>query len=337
MKLSKELKTNASVYKIAQFSISFACLVSLVLFILRFYSNNSLNEPLHILTSGFEEESLFSIWKFTNNKEVFVDFHKIPYAASYFNWFYYFFYGSIVKAVLLIFSLSDDWIPQIARLITTISCCIGSFYSYKILTGLASLPRLVLFFVSTFIFFGPLVGFWAITVRPDMWTIAIETIGFYYFISYYKNKEYLASILLASFCYLAWSFKQNHVGLLIGVCLFQLMNHKWKSFFTIVIFSISLYALTFLILNSRDYFYLLFLSQSKMLILPVLAVNLLIKAVVKASLVFVPLFFVLIVFFLYRKKTILDEEKENQILLLTTVFTTILIIFLAFSSILFPP
>ena len=75
-----------------------AVILSLALFFLRFFLNTSFTQPLHITTSGYEEESLYALWKYLYRpQEVYSDFHNMPFAASYFNWLFYSAYGEFTK------------------------------------------------------------------------------------------------------------------------------------------------------------------------------------------------------------------------------------------------
>ena len=309
-----------------------ACLAALALFVVRFFNNTSFGEPLQIGTSGAEEESLYAIWKFLNSEPVYLDFHSMPYAASYFNWLFYAFYGGLVGVVLHFFSLPDDWIPQIGRLVTLAGSCVGAFYAYRILRQVTvmAFPSFFLMLVSGFLFFGPLVGYWSITVRPDIWAVALETAALFYFLRYRQSNEIIAAVLFAVFCYLAWGFKQNHVGLLLGVCLFLLFNRQWRSFLIVASVSWLLYAATFLALNG-DYIFLMFLSQSKMSMDWQRAAQLWLLAVSKAAFILVPLFLILPLVIRWRQHPAFSSGN-GHVRLLATIFATTLSAMLIFSA-----
>src|SRR5260221_372440 len=46
-----------------------------------------------IITSGFEEESLFAIWKWTRGIAIYQNPFAPPFAQSFFNWLFYATYG----------------------------------------------------------------------------------------------------------------------------------------------------------------------------------------------------------------------------------------------------
>ncbi len=67
-----------------------------ILLLLRATQVISFNEAHHIVTSGFEEESLYAMWKYLHGLPIYNDPHQIPFSASYFNWLFYGVYGSII-------------------------------------------------------------------------------------------------------------------------------------------------------------------------------------------------------------------------------------------------
>src|SRR6185369_11979167 len=80
-----------------------------------------------VVTTGCEEEALFSIWKFTRGETVYSDPAMIPYTISYFNWLFYWLYGGVAKLCLSAFDLSDSWLPVVVRGLTPgiIAGCAG--------------------------------------------------------------------------------------------------------------------------------------------------------------------------------------------------------------------
>ena len=92
----------------------------------RVVSAVSFHEPLHLITSGWEQESLFAIWKSLQGLAVYADPYEIPFAASVYNWLFYQTFAGVTGSALGLLTLEDAWIPTIARLFTLAGAVAGS-------------------------------------------------------------------------------------------------------------------------------------------------------------------------------------------------------------------
>lgn len=230
----------------------------------------SFSEPLHIVTSGCEEESLFAVWKWVHDLAIYSDPHQIPFAASYFNWLFYVIYGSITAFLLKALHLSDEWIPTIGRCITLITIAIGCGINIKLFK---KLPILLSLSLSFLLWFGPLLGYWSMTVRPDVIGLLFDLIAVYFFLQYASTRPILAVLLAALGCYLSWSCKQVNIITPIAIGLTLLWDRKWM---LVSIFSITLssaYALTIFLANPMMLKALFFVSTAVPLSLEVLQTN----------------------------------------------------------------
>ncbi len=257
----------------------------LSLFIARIITTISFNEPLHVVTSGCEEESLFAMWKWINGQAIYSNPHQIPFAASYFNWFFYAFYGTIISFLMKAFHLSDVWLPTVGRLITLAIVSIGCWMNFRLLKFL---PRTLAACLSLFVWFGPLIGYWAITVRPDLLGLFFDFLAIFFLLKYLPTRPLLAILIAALGCYLSWSCKQVNIVTPIAIVLSLIWDKQWRLAF---IFSISLwtaYALTFW-LATPDMLNALFFARTAIPIsMDVFVSNLL--SFIKKSLPFLALF-----------------------------------------------
>ncbi len=197
-------------------TFSFMMLITFAvgLFLLRAFSAISLYEPLQLMTSGDELSSHLAIWRYVNDLSIYTDRFQTPYYFAGYNWLYYHFYGFVVQTTLNVVGTHDAWIPTIARLITVMGCILGSWTAYHLLR-ISECNRTICFSLAVFLFYGPLVGFWGLTVRPDIWVITLELMGIYVFLKYFDKNIVLSVISAAIIFYLVWSFKQSGV---IGLC-----------------------------------------------------------------------------------------------------------------------
>jgi len=100
--------------------------------------------------------------------------------------------------------------------------------------------------------FGPLTGFWVISVRSDILTVVLEIIAIYFLFQYVETKKIKFLITTIIFCYLSWATKQYSIFLITGLTLSLFIFKQWRSASLAVSISFFLYALTF-ILGSDDY------------------------------------------------------------------------------------
>jgi hypothetical protein len=233
--------------KLQRISFYLLGIFTLVLLFVRIFNNISFLEPLQLITSGWEEEALYTFWKFIHSKPIYEDPYKIPYVSSFFNWLFYYIYGYIIKLVMVVFSLKDDWIPTLGHVTTIfISSSLGILF-YKFGRKLLSKKedRLSLFAISTFVCLGPLMGFWSMTLRPDILALTVEFCAFLYFIRNFEKAPNKTSIVFSLLAYLAWSVKHNYVLVLVGVCLYLIFSKSFRQLIIVVLISWSLYGLTF--------------------------------------------------------------------------------------------
>lgn len=206
--------------------------IALVLMIARAMGAISLSEPLLVVTSGAEMDSTLAFWKHIQGRPVFEDPHRVPFVASAYNWLYYAFYGEIGRAALNLLSLDMAWLPTIGRFVSLAWAGTGAILLYVLLrrvaakspdmTGLAA-P------LAGFVFFGPFVGFWAISNNVELAATVCGLAGLLAIVALYDAKPTSAVVLATLFSYLAWSFKQTHVFLAVALVLFLLLRRDWKS------------------------------------------------------------------------------------------------------------
>ena len=210
----------------------------IVLMAARAFYAISFHTPLQLMTSGAEYESLYVIWKYINGLTVYADHTQIPYAGSFYNWVYYFFYGEVTGLIIKSFSLNDAWLPTIARLITVTGTIYGVWITCKLFFLIS--PNNSVFFkkiglaLAVLIFLGPLMGFFGIAAQPDIWGFAIDVTAIYLFLRFYDERPLLGVVLFCCFAYLAWGFKQIFIFSTGTVGLFLFIRRDWKMLITLI-------------------------------------------------------------------------------------------------------
>jgi len=240
-------------------ALSIACI-----FLLRFFYIIRFDFPLQIITTGSEEESLYALWKFVKGFDLYADHTKYPFAASYFNYLFYYFYGSILQASLYLFNLEDAWLPTLGKLIS----CSGALVSLFLFTRIArtvSAPLSTSLPLGIIVFFNPVMAYWNLSVRPDVWALTCEVFALYLITRKPLNPQRI--LLIALVLYAAWAFKHSFIILTVFtgfILLFK--NFKYA---VLLGSALLILILTTLFLGnklSEHYIYFLLFSQKHMFI-----------------------------------------------------------------------
>ena len=180
--------------------------------------------PGTAVTSGYEEESLFAVWRAAHGQPVYGDTTRLPFASAYFNWF---FYQSYAMPLRLAPRLGDAAIPRYGRLLTAAGVLIGAGALFVLFRRVLPAHWLFAAAVAAFEFFGPVVGWWGHTVRPDVWAMALEAAGVVTVLLWYRHRPLGTVLLGTTFFYFAWSFKQTFFLALGGSILFLVVRGRW--------------------------------------------------------------------------------------------------------------
>lgn len=204
-------------------------------------------------TTGCEEESFFAVWRAARGQEVYGDTARLPFASAYFNWLFYRSYGVAVKPV--IDRHGDTTLPFAGRMVTLAGALAGAgvlgWLFAAMLREQTPAVRALGVALALCVYFGTLPGWWAFTVRPDLWALALEGIAVTVFLTLYRARPTLATLLATLLCYAAWSFKQNFVGALGAMLLFLLAQRDWRKAALTSAVSVALWAATFYLLGPR--------------------------------------------------------------------------------------
>jgi hypothetical protein len=227
-----------------------ACVVfSLAVFVLRGVAafQAARSAPGVAVTSGCEEESWFALWRAIHGQPVYADTMRAPYASAYFNWL---FYAAYARPLAIGVHLWGDWIiPLVGRLISAVGAIAGAGTLAVILRRIISgRGHTTVFAMVALVYFGPLVGWWPHTVRPDVWALTFETAGLGVMLLPWRRPALMAATACLFF-YLAWACKQTYVSGLGAAALLLGFKRQWRPLLILVVGSTVLWALTFSLLG----------------------------------------------------------------------------------------
>jgi hypothetical protein len=231
--------------------------LALVLMGLRATSAVSFTTPLQHVTSGFEQESLLAIWEAMHGGSVYVDRLEIPYSWAVYNWLYYVVYAAFAEGVIGALKLSDSWLPTVTRVMTAIGAvavALGSYQAFTLASGSSHADaRTRNGAAAVFVAVGPLVGYWAITTRPDIWALALEIWAIVVFCRLHGTRPVAAVLAFCVVAYCAWAFKQTVVTGIGAVGMLLLVRRRWRELALLVVVMPSTWAAT-LLLGTENYF-----------------------------------------------------------------------------------
>ncbi|MBI2470448.1 MAG: hypothetical protein HYV59_04300 [Planctomycetes bacterium] len=303
--------------------------VCVLLMFIRVWHAFSFFEPLQLTTSGWEEEDLYAMWKYIKGMGIYTDRYSVPYAASVYNWLFYQSYGFIIKNIISLFSLNTSWIPTIGRFFTLAGALFGVFICYASFIQLSEVKNRTMstlaFSFSLLTFLGPLVGFWAFTVRPDVWSFVFEVTGIFFFWKYYSRNKIKAIFFAAIALYCSWAFKQSGFLTVVAILVFLIIKKDFKAFFMFSLLMIIFYFATFLLGDKEYVDTILYHGEREFSIN--LAIRNILKATSKSSPAIISLIssIVFIIFCKGLKRGII--KNDNVLFAAILFFTTIVIVF----------
>ncbi|CAA7622522.1 membrane hypothetical protein [Magnetospirillum sp. LM-5] len=208
-----------------------AAACALLLMAVRVTDALSLRQPMQAITSGAEFEALFAIWKFINGEAVYQDPYRIPFAASYYNWLFYAFYGAFAGLGQKLLGLNDWWLPTLTKVATLSLCAAGSALLARLLrlvAGDSGFWRDLAWPLSLCFFFGPLIGYWAIAVTCELGAVVSAVAALLVFLRWYPTRPTAATVAAALLAAAAWSFKQSNIFVGATLFLFLLVRRQWR-------------------------------------------------------------------------------------------------------------
>jgi hypothetical protein len=199
-------------------------------------------------STAVESPMIESVWRCMKHQPVYTWPFAFPFSLSLYN---YLFYG-VYAAALRLMGAWDAGILTWGRQFTLLFALAGALAQWRLVRALLKL-RGAASVLSLCLSLGlwlcsSLVKYWALTIRPDMAAVALVMIALWVVVRQTRFCFAYAGLLL----YLAWAFKQSTVLAFAGLCLWLLLNKRWRDLSLLVTVFAALVCATLLI-GSPEY------------------------------------------------------------------------------------
>ena len=198
-------------------------------------------------TTGMEYATLNIIYNVQKGLPCFHDLNQNATIPVY-NYGFYSFYGLIARLV----NVGDEQFMTFVRLMTlgfaVAACTVMALWIKRTISNWRNsgiVGIILAISVSIIICFGPFIGWFNLSARPDIPKASTELAGLAVAIMAFKRKNLFLFLCSAGIFALAWSFKQNAVFVFLGVLLSALLFHQWRFFILGSLTFISFVALIF--------------------------------------------------------------------------------------------
>ncbi|MFY9852622.1 MAG: hypothetical protein WAK26_01940 [Terracidiphilus sp.] len=168
--------------------------------------------------------AIYPVWKAVHHLPVYEWPLAYPFSLSLYNYLFYYTYAFFLRLV----GASGADIMMWGRFLTPVFPVIGAISQWKLIQHHLNLSgarsAFSLFFALGLWFCTSIVRHWALCMRPDIGAVALVMAALYVVVRQPRYGFALAGILF----FLAWSFKQTVVLTFVSVCLFLLLQKRWR-------------------------------------------------------------------------------------------------------------
>ena len=182
-------------------------------------------------TTGYEGPMIYGVWKAAHHFPLYESLIHPLSSNTLYNYLFYKSYGVLISGV----APNDPIALLVSRLTTclfatlgVLFCCIASMVLAVSNDG-RRLPNALLA-AALFWFSTSPVGWFGISVRPDVAAVAMASLGLLFLLLYLKNSHQQMLLYSSLAFFLAWSFKQSVILTFIGaVCIHILLIRNLRA------------------------------------------------------------------------------------------------------------
>jgi len=208
-------------------------------------------------STAVESPMIDSVWRCMKHQPVYTWPFAFPFSLSLYNYLFY----SMYAVALRLIGAWDAGILTWGRQFTLLFALAGAVAQWRLVRSLLDL-RGAASALSLCLSLGlwlctSLIKYWALTIRPDMAAAALVMVALWVVVRQPRFCFAYAGLLL----YLAWAFKQSSVLAFAGLCLWLLLNKRWRNLALLAAVFGALVAATLLLGTSEYRFSILIAPQ----------------------------------------------------------------------------
>ena len=191
--------------------------------------DSALRSAVYFQSTGSEAPGLYGILKIAHGDQLYHDLTVNP-TTLLFGYSFYLVYGGLART----FSLQDAQVICVSKAITTAGAAaltvglIALTRRWWQQLPLLAQPRVII--IALILQFGPFLGWWPFTARPDVIAVGLELVGLVYFMrschpSLAAARDWQLALV---FWALAPTFKQTAVTMAMGASLYLITQQRWR-------------------------------------------------------------------------------------------------------------
>jgi hypothetical protein len=207
-----------------------------------------------VTTTGGEESCIYSVWKLVNGFPLYEDPRVAPFSITLYNYLFYWVYavGGLVSGG------SGQELLLAGRLTSLSIAAVGAAGQYCLVCNLwPSLATQRLKFAVCcaviLVWFGPLVGWWTLSFRPDLLALAMTTWGCWSYSRYLSSRRVVFLVACGLLFFAGWAAKQSVVALAAGTFLHVLGQRDRFRGIAFMILPFVLLAVASLLIGGQEY------------------------------------------------------------------------------------
>ncbi len=207
-----------------------------------------------VTTTGGEESCIYSVWKLVNGFPLYEDPRTAPFAITLYNFLFYWVYavGGFV------FGGSGQELMFAGRVASLLVAALGAVGQYLFLCSLwprvaTRRLRFAVWAAAISVWFGPLVGWWTLSFRPDLLALAAATWGCWSYSRYLSSGRVVFLLACGLLFFAGWGAKQSVIALAAGTFLHMLSRKDRLRGIFFMIAPFVLLAAISLLVGGNDY------------------------------------------------------------------------------------